>query len=222
MMPIKDQRLSLQSAGFTLPELLVALLIYAMLSAGGVMLLRASVDTQSRLAEQFSDTGDQSRLDAMLERELRFAVARAVRKTDGSSDPALVGTAQSLRFTAQGGMPSVGVLPSFTRISYQFANGQWTRAAAQRPDGAELSKPIILRDDIAKVDIRYRAPDGKWQSDWGTSTSGPIEQSQDILPIAVEIKLTAKNGLETLWVMPIGAAQLAPVGGPVPAGPAAP
>ena len=64
--------------GFTLVEMLVALLIFAILAGAGVALLRASVDTQEVVNKALADLGTAARLRALLAADLGQAVVRPI------------------------------------------------------------------------------------------------------------------------------------------------
>ena len=63
-------------AGFTLVEMLVAMLIFAMLAVAGVGLLRASVDTQAAIDNRLDGINAQERVAALFTADLGQATAR--------------------------------------------------------------------------------------------------------------------------------------------------
>src|SRR5690348_16195565 len=77
--------------GFTLVELLVALTIFALLSAAGVTLLSFSVRAQASSDERLERLAEIRRAGALLTSDLAQAAPRISRDETGAVKPALVG-----------------------------------------------------------------------------------------------------------------------------------
>jgi general secretion pathway protein J len=153
--------------GFTLVELMVALAIFAIVSAAGVMLLRASIDTQSAVAKRLGEGSGIARFRAIMASELASAQPRPGRDGGGSPRAAMVGSADSIDFVhASGDDPARGRLG---RSSYRLADGALVRSGSSRidgntPDGDGDAAPLLR--DIVAVRWRYRGIDGGWSGGW--------------------------------------------------------
>ena len=171
--------------GFTLVEMLVALAIFAMLSAAGVLLLRASIATQSGISARLDDSGGINRLTAMLSREFATAQPRPSRDTQGQLRPALDGTATSVAFIHASAGSDSG--PALARVSYALDGTTLVRRSSPALDGARDGDPAILLRDISRVAMRYRGTDGSWSDTW-------VADDAARLPRAVEFTVQRSNG----------------------------
>jgi general secretion pathway protein J len=174
--------------GFTLIELLVSLMIFSLLAAAGVLLLRGSVDTQAAVRTHLDALGDTQRGIATLDADLSQAVVRISRLREGASAPAFFGRkaqqTEPLMQFVRGGWSNPGNQrhPSIQRIEYWWRDGKFERVSYPLVDGAEASEPSTLFDHVADVKVRYRATKGDWLDVWGTDPNK--------LPVAVELIVT--------------------------------
>lgn len=183
MTPAPDQILAEREAGFTLIEMLVALVIFAILAGAGVGLLRASVDTQSAVEIRLADVTAIERLRLVLGADLGQAVDRPTRAAGGSTTAAFVG--QSDRFSlVRGGIANVEARPhsSLQRIAWQSNNATVERRAFAALDGDDRGQAAVLASNISMLSFRYRGAEGSWTSAWPVDGGPP-------LPRAVETTL---------------------------------
>lgn len=195
--------------GFTLVELMVALAIFAMVSAAGVMLLRSSIDTQTAVAKRLGEGSGVTRLRAILGSELASAQPRPGRDTSGNQRAAMLGTASSIAFVhATGDDPLAGRL---SRSTYALDNGALVRSGSRQVDGATPSEPAALLRDVTTLSFRYRSLDGGWSDAW--SPDDPAR-----LPRAVELSITRRGAAPLVLRFLVGPDGLAPPGAQ-PSGP---
>lgn len=184
--------------GFTLVEMIVALLIFAILAGAGVTLLRASVNTQEAVGDALADLGAAARLRALLSNDLAQAVVRPI---DGAPT-GFAGTASELRLVRTF-EPAERVSGSsgLQAIRWQLQGGNLVRQSTT-PSGTPRGPAAILARDVTGFSIRYRAADGGWRSLWAPlATEAP-------LPRAVELRLQRRGEAETslLVALPDGPA----------------
>ena len=208
--------------GFSLIEILVALVVFAAMAAitwgalGQVVRTRAALATQQdRFAAIVRAVGD-------LDRDLRQAVSRPVRGTYGEVLPALLGTADRIELSRIGfADPRAEQRSNIERIGYEVADGtlrreRWRvldRAANSRPD------PRDLLDRVRILQLRYLATDGRWLDAWP-----PREVRREQLPRAIEWRLALDDfgELRRVIVLPTSLPELAPDAGPGSAPPITP
>lgn len=186
------------TAGFTLVELLVALLIFGMLAGAGVMLLRFSVDAQASAKAKLDSIGAARRIDSLLAADMAQAVPRATRDERGQVVRAFDGTPDAFALV-RGGWDNLDDAPraSLMRIEYRVEGDRLVRRQWPMLDGAAAEPPSTLIDRVTALRLRYRAADG-WRDRWD-----PIRL--DTLPRAVELTVRRAGAAEYRYVLLVGA-----------------
>jgi general secretion pathway protein J len=182
--------------GFTLVEMVVALLIFAILAGAGVGLLRASVDTQEAVDRALADLGSAARLRALLAADLSQAVVRPLEGAPWG----FAGSAGELRLVrafepaerVEGGS-------GLQAIRWQVEGGRLVRQSIT-PAGAIAGPSAVLARDVESFSIRFRARDGSWLSVW--APAGPGDEP---LPRAVEVRLQRRAQQEVTVVIALPA-----------------
>jgi general secretion pathway protein J len=196
-------KLGSQHNGFTLVEMLVALAIFAMISAAGVALLQSASSTQLAVKDRLEDLSGNARAIALLEADLAQAIARPVRGR-GLSLPAFAAqgneiSGQLFSVTRTGGSNFDNAARSnVQRVSYALQGGKLLRSQAAMPDGG-IRQNAILLEDLASSTVRFRDQGGNWRTDW--SAEDPAA-----LPRALELLLTPAKGapLRLLFLVGVG------------------
>lgn len=193
--------------GFTLVEVMVALLIFSMLATAGVALLSFSVRAQAAANAKLDDLGALQRTLSILSADLAQASDRPVRDAAGTPLPAFVGEASGaatpmLRLARNGwtnldASPRAGV----QRVAYQLVDGSLQRLAWPRLDGAAPLPAASLLDKVAVLSLRYRYR-GAWSDRWDGAGSAP-------LPDALELRFR-RNGVEYRQLFLVGAGYTPP------------
>lgn len=190
--------------GFTLVEMVVALAIFAILSAAGVVLLRGSADAQLAVEEQLGTLSSAERLRLLLAADLGQVLNRPTRANDGSDRPAFVGNAGEMYFVRGGFEPvSDDPAPSIARVAWTAQTGDLTRRQFGRLDGAD--DPVLDAALIREIDafaLAYRNASGGWVEAWPDGSDLP-------LPLAVRVNVTV-DGLPLELVIDLPAATRAP------------
>jgi len=153
--------------GFTLAELLVALVIFGLLSAAGVALLSFSVTAQDNSAARMDEVAALRRAGALLTGDLAQAVPRIARDEGGQAHAAFEGSADALAFVRAGwDNPDAAPRPSLQKVEYRIAGNRLERVAYPLVDGAASHAPMTVMDDVRSARLRYRDSRGGWRDRW--------------------------------------------------------
>ena len=172
--------------GFTLVELLVALTIFALLSAAGVTLLSFSVRAQAAADERLTRLAEIRRAGALLTTDLAQAAPRISRDEAGAVKPAFVGGSGQgdvmiLSLVRRGWENVNGAArPSLQKVQYRWASGRLERTAWRHVDGGLALEPVAVVSGVRNVRLRYRDPRGEWRERWDPTQPG-------LMPSAVEL-----------------------------------
>lgn len=176
--------------GFTLIEMMIALLIFALLAAAGVSLLSFGVRAQAVAGKKLDDVAALYRLDGVLVADLAQALPRSVRDEGGAARPAFEGgNGTTLLRLVRGGWDNVDGAPraSVQKVEYVLSeNGTIDRIAYPMLDGASPLPPATMLANVATVSLRYRLA-GAWADRWQGQPAMP-------LPDAVEMTITRADG----------------------------
>ena len=173
-------------------ELLVALTIFALLSAAGVTLLSFSVRAQAAADERLTRLAEVRRAGALLTSDLAQAAPRISRDQAGAVTPAFVGgsgqgDALILSLVRRGWENLNGAArPSLQKVQYRWTAGRLERAAWRHVDGGEAIEPVAVVGDVRSVRLRYRDPRGEWRERWD-----PTRPTS--MPSAVEIVIDTEE-----------------------------
>ena len=175
---------SAAEAGFTLIEMLIALVIFGMITAAGVTLLTLTVRTQE-MSERVLDTvGALRRTDALLNADLAQAAPRIRRNGDGQPVPAFTGGTGSdallMAFVRRGWEDETAFRSSLQRVEYRIREGRLERWRYDAVDGEGRPVAMPLLERVRSVRLRYRERDGAWRDRWD-----PTDPAR--LPTAVEL-----------------------------------
>jgi general secretion pathway protein J len=177
------------TTGFTLVEMLIALTIFGMITAGGVALLSFSVRSQDMAERQLETLAAIRRAGALLTADLAQAAPRTWRDGEGRPQPAFIGSngreARVLVLVRAGwDNPDQLARPSLQRVEYRLQAGRLLRVGYTNVDGGGASNVTALIDDVQQLQLAFRSREGDWVSSW--APPDPAE-----LPIAVEMNVSS-------------------------------
>ncbi len=184
--------------GFTLLELMVALGIFALVSAIAYGSLTRFMSDRERLESEHEFWRALSLTFTRMEEDLSQARERSVRDAIGFPQPAFRGQPTDTRST---GLPSVeftrggvvtydsGPRSDLQRVAYRLVDGTLKRIVwpvlDQGPETKPLESPLL--DNVDDFRVRFFAPAGVWLDEW------PAAGISQVLPRGVEVKLTLKG-----------------------------
>ena len=190
--------------GFTLIEMLIALVIFALIAGSALLLLRFSVDAEAASRTKTQQIAAARRFLSVWNADLAQAVPRPARDVSGVAGAALeapVGAPDGviLRLTRGGWSNFDGApRPSLQRVEYRWQGGKLVRAGYPFLDGARVDIAAPLADSPAPPRLRFRTRDGNWQDSWEPQRSAE-------LPVAIELNLPQRGGQVLRVVALVGA-----------------
>ena len=169
-------------AGFTLVEVLVALMIFGLLAAAGVAILTFSVRAQTATGKRFDEIAALNRTAALLASDLGQAVERPARDEGGTLLPAFTGEGDGRMRFVRAGWANVDAAPraSAQKVAYQLSDGALVRIAYPMIDGAAPLPAVTLLDKVAGLSARYRYR-GAWSDRWDGTQGAPLPQAAEII-----------------------------------------
>ena len=197
--------------GFTLVEVMVALLIFAILASAGVALLSFSVRAQAVSGSKLDDLAALQRTLSILSADLAQASDRPVRDEAGTVLPAFVGegsgTAQPMLRLVRRGWTNLDAQPraGAQKVAYALDGGTLQRVAWPRLDGAAPLPAAPLLTRVKAITLRYRYR-GAWSERWDGAGGVP-------LPQLLELRLQRERGVEYRQLFLVGTGYAPP---PVP------
>lgn len=174
-----------RSPGFTLVEMLVAVLVFALLSAAGVVVLAQAADHQAAVGERLARLGEFQRARALLQADLAQVALRRVRHPGGdAARDAFVGRAAHaggrtrgplLAFVRRGwtnpdGLPRA----SLQYVEYRLVDGRLERSSRPMLDGVASDPPQLVLAGVSSARVAYRDR-GHWNDGWPGGASAMPE-----------------------------------------------
>ncbi len=188
--------------GFTLVEVMVALMIFGLIASAGVGLLAFSVRAQAATTAKLDDIGALGRQSSLLAADLAQAVNRPARDDRGTLLPAFVGDGASVTFV-RAGWSNIDGLPrsSLQKVSYRLSGDALDRIAWPMVDGASALPASAALAGVRAARFRYRIS-GAWSDSWDGRTAP--------LPQALELVVERKDGVSfrQMFLVGIGAPPL--------------
>ncbi|NCO18967.1 MAG: type II secretion system minor pseudopilin GspJ [Gammaproteobacteria bacterium] len=177
-------------SGFTLVELLVALLVFGLLAS----IVYASLDRLSfaalGLRERAAEFAELQRAVATLDADLRQLTSRLGRDSQGRLLPALSGTAERL-LSRRAGRDNPAGLPRSQLQQFRWAieearlvRSAWSDAVA---DPADRPVGRTSYPGLRGIEFRFMDGVGRWQQEW------PGALPPETLPAAIEFEVESER-----------------------------
>lgn len=158
--------------GFTLLELMIAILIFTMISTAAYKLFDSVTRAQQETDGLFEGLDELQRLRITLEKDLLQIAARPIRNEYGDWEPAIMGPVQDkilLVFTRTGWRnPLQSLRSDLQRVAYVLDGGVLQRyywpVLDRAPDPVFISQELIR--DVKSVQIRFMDGSRSWKKSW--------------------------------------------------------
>ena len=190
-----------QIRGFTLIEVLIALTIFAVMSALAYRGLTSILDARDRVAQENRKWREISVFFARLEADLVNAVARDIRNSNNLTEAAFIGNATfakesegQLMFTRMGLPGASGTLAAPQRLGYRLKQGTVEELVWPVLDQGQRTVPAVypLLAGVNTLRLRYLDSTNQWRDTWPGLSSATATVTP--LPKAVEVALTLDSG----------------------------
>jgi general secretion pathway protein J len=180
-----------QRAGFTLVEVMISLMIFAMLAGAGAAVLSGAIDNRFAVKAASDRVGDLQRMRGLLRADLGQATARRSRGPTGRPTPQpIIGAAapgDPILVLNRAGWSNPGeqTRPSLQRVEYRLVEDRLERRASSHLDGARPGPPQVLYRGVSDVTVAF-VRDGEAAPAFISSIDRP-------LPDAVRIGMTIEG-----------------------------
>ncbi len=174
--------------GFTLLELIVAIAIFALISAMTYPAMIEILDLGNEAQQQAERLTEIQKAMTIIARDVRQVVDRPVRDSFGSEVKAVVGgggISAVLELSRSGWRNPVGMArPHLQRVAYLFADEKLMRQSWYVLDRASdtVASEQLLIEAVEAVEIRFMDDTGKWQEFWP-----PADPDKPALPQAIGV-----------------------------------
>jgi general secretion pathway protein J len=199
---------SIRSAarGFTLIEILAALLVFALLAGFGYRGLGAVLDAGERVTGETRKWHDLALAFEHMRLAFAHAADRPIRDRHDAAAPAFEAVAATrsaeeplLAFTRMGYAGHEGAAADQQRVGYRVRQDRLEQLAWPVLDQAPHTEPqaIVLLSGVRELSFSY-LHEGKWHSVW------PLADADAAHPAAVQITLRLSNGerYQRLFALP--------------------
>jgi general secretion pathway protein J len=179
--------LSTSDCGFTLLELLIAVIIFSLIAAMAYSGLNNVLNARSKTEARVQQLYQLQMALTLMERDVEQTVDRPVRDQYGDEKPALVGNEYGdflLEFTHTGWLnPLSAPRSNLQRVAYWVKDEKLYRTIWYVLDRAQDSKhyDTVLLDGVKNLEFKYLDNKNEWQRSWppqnlSGSTQAPLLQ----------------------------------------------
>lgn len=177
-MRARSQNKKLTQRGFTLLEVLIAIVITALIGLGTSQLLSGTIKAQ-QITQKNSERFEQiQKAILLLSRDIQQINTRAIRDEYGDFQPALSNKNSLYLFelTRSGWRnPMADERSELQRVSYELVDGELLRHYWRILDRSQDSESVFqtLLTSVDKISLRFMNADSQWVDSW------PPEQEED-------------------------------------------
>ena len=196
--------------GFTLIEILVALMIFAIMGVLAAMSLHTIIRAHNSLKKSDHQLLQLQVAMTLLRRDISEVIDRPVREADGGKVSAFVGSTSQITFTRTGLVNPFHLnrQSNMQRVGYEYVNNQLVRLTWDVLDQPPRDKPELqpLLSGVQSLSWQFIAENGSKSSIWPPPASpNPQSENQSPLPKVVLVVMRIKNEGVLQGVFPIPA-----------------
>lgn len=197
--------------GFTLIEVLIAVTIFAVMSAFAYRALSSILTARERVAEENQKWRSIATFFARLEMDLTNATARDIRNSNNLIENAFVGsqtfakeTEGQLMFTRMGLPGASGTLAAPQRIGYRIKNGTVEELIWPVLDQAPRTVPSVytVLNGVSTLKLRYLSQSNSWQESWPPPSIGQSTAAKIPRAVSVELNLESGEAITRVLMLP--------------------
>ncbi len=199
-----------KQTGFTLIEILIALMIFAIVGVMAAISLHRMIRTTTALKAADNQLMQLQVAMTLLRRDTAQMINRPVINNDGSQDPAMAASGDNKISFTRTGMSnpfSVNVRSNMQRVAYNLERGQFVRltwTVLDLPPGQKGEKQVLL-DNVQSLSWQFIAGDGHTTTIWPPAFNSVMQkQSNDSpLPKAILMVMQMQDGSIIQGVFPV-------------------
>ena len=185
------------SAGFTLLEVLVAIMIFAIMSVVAYRGLDQVLQARERLTAITTQWRELSLLLGQLGQNFAMVTSYVPAREDGQPEPVFLAKAKPtdaeetlLSMHVMGDPAKPAPASALHRVAYRLRDGHvefllWP--AANSGQAQPEPQVLTLAEHVEEFRLRYLGPDGNWRDDW------PGDQNTTPLPWGVEVQVRLRG-----------------------------
>ncbi len=188
-----------RSRGFTLFELMVAIAIFAILTAIAYASLNSSIRNRETTAQNLAKLRELQTAVRLLEQDFQQLAPRPVRDAlGGPNHPALSADGRNVYtvlLTRSGWSNTAGLQrPALQRVGYLIEGDTLRRDSWTVLDATQSNEPVkrVLLKKVRRFAIRFLDNAHQWQTQWPTAST-PVPAGDRALPMVVEVTLELED-----------------------------
>lgn len=197
-----------KNSGFTLIELMIAIMIFAIISIISYRIISSLLITKQVVTDAQNKWGNLAHSINRISNAINSAIPLVIRDSQGTIVPATLGKKKlsqqfdaQLELTISGriGDTIYGTSPP-KRIGFRFINGTLYQISWPTLNRVITTTPRvdILLNNISSFTVNYLYPDKQWRDMWPLDTPSFV-----LLPngIKISIKMDSGEDIERLWYL---------------------
>ncbi|MEM9624496.1 MAG: type II secretion system minor pseudopilin GspJ [Pseudomonadota bacterium] len=192
--------------GFTLLEILVAFLIFAIIGAVSSQLLSQTIDANEDLSQRGTRLNDAHRAMQIMQRDVMQLASRPIRDQFGDQQrPLLIGNDGVIEFTRLGWRnPLQQPRAELQRVAYLLQDNKLVRGYWPVLDRAQDTEPAYqtLLSEVERVEFFALDISGNEYAFWPPPGYAPTNPDTQLGGIVLRIEMAPFGVIERIWEVP--------------------